>query len=104
MISVKDIKDIPTEQIPAILAELAAIQTALAARLLNVQVQGNGKLESPPQDDRLLTAEQASEILGVKPRWLYRHAVNLPFARKLSRKTLRFSENGVRKYQAIKRA
>ena len=47
--------------------------------------------------DRLLTPEEAAAILGQSVRWLYRHAANLPFTRRISRKNLRFSEAGLRR-------
>jgi predicted DNA-binding transcriptional regulator AlpA len=48
--------------------------------------------------DRLLTAEQAAALLNVAPRWCYRHAAELPFTRRIGRKTLRFSEAGLRRW------
>jgi hypothetical protein len=50
------------------------------------------------EKDKLLTPEQAAEILGQSVRWVYRHASQWPFARRLSRKCLRFSEKGLRLY------
>ncbi len=51
----------------------------------------------------LLTVDEAAALLRVSPRWLYRHAKTLPFARKLSRKVLRFSRAGIARYLATKR-
>ena len=48
--------------------------------------------------DRLLTPQEAAVILGKDVRWLYRHAKKLPFTRRLNRKTLRFSEPGLRRW------
>lgn len=56
------------------------------------------------EKDKLLTPEQAAEMLGQKVRWLYRHASRLPFTRRLSRKSLRFSENGLRRWVAARRS
>jgi predicted DNA-binding transcriptional regulator AlpA len=88
--------EIPVEEIPALLIRLAGVQTALAARLTIATGSRDGN-EAPVQD-RLLTAEQASALLATTPRWLYRHHKRLPFARQLSRKVLRFSEAGLRKW------
>src|SRR5436190_600454 len=72
-----------------LLAEVAAIQATLAARIA-VQPQpaqeasGNGRSE----EDRLLTVDETASRLGVTAQWLYRHAKQLPFSRKLSRKAL----------------
>ena len=52
--------------------------------------------------DKLLTLEEAAEILGMSVKWLYRNAQKLPFTRKLGRKTLRFSHNGIQKYLAAR--
>ena len=50
------------------------------------------------EGDRLLTAEEAGEILSVSPDWLYRRADRLPFTRKLAPRVLRFSHQGIQKY------
>ncbi|MBF6568059.1 MAG: helix-turn-helix domain-containing protein [Candidatus Binataceae bacterium] len=47
--------------------------------------------------DRLVNVEEASEKLGVKPDWLYRHHKNLPFTVRHGR-LLRFSELGIDDY------
>ena len=52
----------------------------------------------PPAPDRLLTPKEASSLLGVTVRWLYRHAGKFTFTRKLSRKVLRFHEAGLRRF------
>ena len=53
--------------------------------------------------DDLLTVEEAAAMLRVSPRWLYRHARTLPFARKLSRKVLRFSRAGIERWLTSRR-
>jgi len=53
--------------------------------------------------DDLLTAPEAAAMLKISPRWLYRHAKTLPFARRLSRKVLRFSRAGIARWLATKR-
>jgi predicted DNA-binding transcriptional regulator AlpA len=57
-----------------------------------------------PEPDHLLSPEEAATALGVKVSWIYRHAPTLPFARRLSRKCLRFSAAGLRRWQAARRA
>ncbi len=54
--------------------------------------------------DRLLDAEEASKILSVSEDWLYRHASQLPFTRKLGPKMLRFSYQGMQKYLATRKS
>lgn len=96
-------EEVPAEELPMVLAALAAAQATLAARLCSLPMKDKGAAPTPPETPRLLTAEQASSILGVSPRWLYRHASNLPFTRRLSRKALRFDEAGLRRWQATKK-
>ena len=86
---IERVKDVSGEAIPGILTHLAAIQTALAARL----AQRN---ESQQHNDaeRLLTVEEAATKLGVAPDWLYRRSPRLPFTVKLGR-ALRFSQSGI---------
>ena len=50
------------------------------------------------REDRLLTVDEAAEVLAVDRTWLYRHADTLPFTRKLSAGTLRFSSNGLQEW------
>lgn len=98
----KAIDTIPTEQLPALLAQTAALQSAIAARLL--QSTGHRPpAADTPEPDRLLTPAEAAAALGVTIQWLHRHSKQLPFARKLGHKTLRFSEAGLRRWQAARR-
>lgn len=57
-------------------------------------VSGNGHAPTPGLG-RLLTVREAAPLLGVTPRWLYRHAPTLPFAKRLGPKTLRFEAEGL---------
>ena len=52
--------------------------------------------------DTLLSSGQAAALMGVSRQWLYRHAEKLPFTRRISRKNLRFSEAGLRRWIAIR--
>ncbi len=93
------VHEVPADAIPALLCQLSAIQSALAAKLM-APARTNSSERS--ESDRLLTADEAASILGVTPRWLYRHQ-RLPFVRKLSRKALRVSEVGLRHWLAAKK-
>src|SRR5262245_53269208 len=76
-------------------ARLAALQTALVARLKN------RSFEAAPYEqgnDDCLDIREAAKLLRMSPSWLYRHAARLPFARRVGRRTLRFSAAGIRKY------
>jgi predicted DNA-binding transcriptional regulator AlpA len=89
-----DPASIPREQIPALIA-------ALAARLL----EPAPSLEpAPDQPDKMLTTLEAAAILRRSVKWLYRHQKTLPFARKLSDRSWVYSEQGLRKWLARQRA
>lgn len=95
--------EIPRSEIPLVLGQLETAKARLFTRLVGCA----GDPEARPaeaQQDKLIDATQAGEILGVTPRWLYRHARSLPFARRLSRKVLRFSVAGLRKWQATRKS
>ncbi len=52
-------------------------------------------------DDRLLSAEQAAELLQVTPTFVYTHAKDYPFTVYLTngeKKTIRFSHNRLQKW------
>ena len=82
-------------------SELEAVIERAILKALTVGHNGNGSAAGT--QDHLLTVEEAAERLGVKTRWLYRRADKLPFARRLSRKALRFSEAGLLRWQATKK-
>jgi hypothetical protein len=95
---------IPQEHIAAMLAQLAALQSALAARLLQDSAIHNQSLPATSEPEELLTAEQAAAQLNVSVDWMYRHASELPFTKRLSRKALRFSKAGLLRWRAGRRA
>ena len=99
------VAQIPTMSIPGLLCRLATIQHLLASRLLATTSEMHmGATTATVEPDRLLTAEQAAPLLSVTVKWLYRHARQLPFTRRLSRKTLRFSAAGLNKWLAQRKA
>ena len=73
------------------------MQTTACSRLLAARTPVT------PEPDTLLTVAQVAPILEVTPKWLYRHADRLPFTRRLSRKALRFSDTGLKKWLATRR-
>jgi excisionase family DNA binding protein len=88
---------VPIEQVPALIAGLAAAQGQLAARLL----ARNDAARVADPSDRLLTVEQAAGRIGMSSDWLYRNARRLPFTRRAGR-SLRFSEKGVDRWIATR--
>lgn len=91
MMDIPEIESIPVERIPALII-------ALAARLAQAQRVQAPEAESE-EADRWLDADEAAVRLNVTRRWLYARAKRLPFAKRLSRKCLRFSEAGLMKWQ-----
>lgn len=81
-----------------IAAALDACADALHALAQAVRTEQPAPQPTVPGPDRLLTAAEAAAVLGVSNRWLYGHARQLPFARHLSRRALRFSEAGLRRW------
>jgi predicted DNA-binding transcriptional regulator AlpA len=74
--------------------QVAALQSALAARLLAVQ----GHHASLPAEDRLITVTEAAERLGTSQDWLYRNAYKLPFMVRIAPRQVRFSVKGIERY------
>ena len=89
--SAKNPFDLLLEQFRAIVREEIA-----AALVMN-------GAEHSAEKHRLLTPEDAAAIIGVDKKWLYRHAKQLPFTRKLSRKAIRFNEGGLRRWLATRK-
>jgi hypothetical protein len=61
--------DVPVEALPAILIELAGIQSAIGARVTSGVPLG--ALDTSTEPDRLLTVEEAVRLLSVSPDFLY---------------------------------
>jgi predicted DNA-binding transcriptional regulator AlpA len=49
-------------------------------------------------EERLLTVDEAAEILNTSADWLYRHWKRLPFTVQLSPRQIRFSLLGIYRY------
>jgi predicted DNA-binding transcriptional regulator AlpA len=79
---------------------LESIRVVVAEEVAKA-LSGNGRATDEP--DRWLTPEEAAKLMQVNEAWLYRHARGLPFAKKLSRKALRFSERGLMRWMAARK-
>jgi hypothetical protein len=93
-----DVASIPAEGIPAALTALAAVQTALAARLMTPpapQVTGSDLAE-----DEMLTVQEVAQRLRRSPKWVYRRCNALPFARRLDNRSWVFSQKGLERWLA----
>ena len=92
------IAGVEAENIPAALVQLAAAQTALAARLQQEHRAAR------VVEETWLSIEQASERWGRSPRWFYRNAKRLPFVKRISRKVLLVGEKAMERWIAIQKA
>lgn len=94
--------EIPVDQIPAVVAELASEQATLLAILamLTTRLLTPDPPTADQSGDRLLTANEVAETLGVAKRWVQRRACRLPFARRLSAHAVRYSECGLKRWMA----
>ena len=99
------VSEVPAGEVPGLLVRLGALLAALAARQAASASNENKVLqvESTKSHDRNLTVDEAAEMLGVTRNWLYRHSGKLPFTRRLSKKALRFSEKGIRRWLETRR-
>jgi hypothetical protein len=70
--------------------DAAFFGAVVAAQRLDHQVEA--------RPDQLLTPAAAAERFGVTKRWLLDHANDIPGVKRLSRKTIRFSERRLARY------
>lgn len=87
--------ELSCEEAASLLTRLAAVQSALAARLATVRPAATNR-PTEPGPDRMLSPAEAAALLGVPIRWLYRNKRKLGVVR-LSRKVIRFPEAELRK-------
>lgn len=80
--------------IPALLSQLAALQSVLAARLTATPDLLQAESAATEQ---LVTVDHAASRLGVSTDWLYRRSTRLPFVVRVGRH-LRFSSRGIDRY------
>ena len=83
---------VPPGRIPALLSQLSAVQSAMAARLVSAD-----RDDAASTEDTLLSVDQAAERLGVSKDWLFRRSKTLPFVVRLGRH-LKFSSRGIDRY------
>ncbi len=66
--------DLPAQHVPALLLQLAAAQTALAARLVSAPTL----TPSSPRVDELVDVAQAATLTGRSRSWLRKHGHTIP--------------------------
>ena len=87
------VDDVPADSLPEILGRLEELRARLQTRMLRAAV---GRGQAP--EDRLLTVEEAAEVLGTTKDYLYHKAKELPFTVCLGRQQLRFSSQGIQRF------
>jgi hypothetical protein len=98
--------DVPPAAVPAILGALAELQATFTLRLMsgaNGHAPQSEAPASPDEPDRYLTVEEAAAIYNVPKHYFYRRVARIPGARRLSRKCLRLSESGLRRFMASRK-
>jgi len=94
------ITSMPLDTIPAMLGDIEAFRIRLLARFITSHTPATPPDEKSQPTNRLLKPAEAAALMGVTIRWLYQHHRTLPFARKLSRRVLRFDEVGLHRWLA----
>jgi hypothetical protein len=81
---------VPPDKIPLALMQLAATQSTLTARLLNAPAE-----HDESADVNWISVKEAAAKITRSERWFYRNAKRLPFVKRLSRKVMLVSEQGM---------
>jgi predicted DNA-binding transcriptional regulator AlpA len=93
---------VPSNRIPGLVGLVRVFEAKLLWGELRPLAAPTPSVRPEESSDRLLTPQEAAQMLGVTRTWLYRRSHKLPFTRRLSRKILRFSEAGIRRYLATR--
>ena len=89
-------------EIPALLGALEQVRAVAWARISAPQVATRAPTRPRSGKDRLLSAKEAAQVLGVSPRWIYDHADDLG-GQRLTPRCLRFSESALRRWLEARR-
>lgn len=98
------IADLPLAEIPALIGLLEAMRFRLELHAMEAAQARPATPQSPSPNgghpDRLLTAEEVAERMNLRRPRVYQltREGKLPFARRIDRNTLRFSQSGLEKY------
>lgn len=93
------VNDLPEEELADVLADLERLKVRVWSRLHRPSDPNSGSpADGPAERDQLLDAEAVAEILDVTERYVYDHADEWPFTRRISPRKLRFSERGLHRW------
>ena len=82
--AIPDLADIPPDAVPEALARVAHLQSrlaALGAGLVALVLAQATARPAQSEPDRLLSVEEAAQVLGVSEDWVYKHKRELPAVR-----------------------
>lgn len=82
---------LPRAALAALLRRSAVVQSVLVAELECAQDQPTVE----PAKDEWIKVDEAAAILRHGRQWIYRNAKHLPFVKRISRKSLLCSRNGI---------
>lgn len=97
------LEDLPAEDLPEVLAAVERVRARVWMRMNRPPEPSTNGNDGPKEADQMLTVKDVAKRLSVDPDWLYRRSDSLPFARKLSDRTLRFSERGLERWLETRR-
>lgn len=90
------------DAIKTLLMRSAVAQSALAAALVTAP---NPHTPQPvSEEDRMLTPDEAAQMLRRSRLWIYRNADRLPFVKRMSRKSLLCSEVELKRWLATRKS
>jgi hypothetical protein len=92
----------PAERLPALLVDIAALQSRLAAvsSAISARLLADAAPVSGDASEALLDVREAAARLNVSIDWLYRNAKKLPFTRRVGRRAVRFDPVGLCRWVA----
>lgn len=95
------IADVPASDLPRLIGEAEALRAALWSRLqaAHFPTPAKSARSEPEGPEPLLTVPEVARLLSVSPKWIYRKADELPFTRRLSDGTLRFSRKALDRWK-----
>jgi len=91
------LEQLPTELLVDVRRQLRHLDSDVDAILARRLLRHDGQ-PAPAAPERVLKVEEAARLAGVTKNWLYRHADQLPFTHRISKKCLRFSAAGLQRW------